>query len=126
MDRIEEALRGCDLFASIGTSGAVYPKQGYIARRQPVLRFTTLKADLNATVSHFLRAASGTVAVYYWKGVDAGDRTAVASGAHLKISAATSAFSDDSLTVSENDDGNAVITVLPKGSLAYDIASAIP
>ena len=30
MDRIEEALRGCDLFVSIGTSGAVYPAAGYV------------------------------------------------------------------------------------------------
>lgn len=30
MDRIEEALRNCDLFVSIGTSGAVYPAAGYV------------------------------------------------------------------------------------------------
>lgn len=30
LDRIEEALRGCDLFVSIGTSGAVYPAAGYV------------------------------------------------------------------------------------------------
>jgi NAD-dependent deacetylase len=30
MDRIEEALRGADLFVSIGTSGAVYPAAGYV------------------------------------------------------------------------------------------------
>jgi NAD-dependent deacetylase len=30
MDRIEEALRGCDLFVSIGTSGAVYPAAGFV------------------------------------------------------------------------------------------------
>ena len=30
MERIEEALRGCDLFASIGTSGAVYPAAGFV------------------------------------------------------------------------------------------------
>ena len=30
MDRIEEALRTCDLFVSIGTSGAVYPAAGYV------------------------------------------------------------------------------------------------
>jgi NAD-dependent deacetylase len=30
MDRIEEALRRCDLFVSIGTSGAVYPAAGYV------------------------------------------------------------------------------------------------
>ena len=30
MDRIDEALRTCDLFVSIGTSGAVYPAAGYV------------------------------------------------------------------------------------------------
>lgn len=30
MDRIEEALQGCDLFVSIGTSGAVYPAAGFV------------------------------------------------------------------------------------------------
>lgn len=30
MDRIEEVLRRCDLFVSIGTSGAVYPAAGFV------------------------------------------------------------------------------------------------
>lgn len=30
MDRIERALRDCDLFVSIGTSGAVYPAAGFV------------------------------------------------------------------------------------------------
>jgi NAD-dependent deacetylase len=30
MDEIEAALRSCDLFVSIGTSGAVYPAAGYV------------------------------------------------------------------------------------------------
>lgn len=30
MERIEEALQGCDLFVSIGTSGAVYPAAGFV------------------------------------------------------------------------------------------------
>ena len=30
MDAIEAALRKCDLFVSIGTSGAVYPAAGYV------------------------------------------------------------------------------------------------
>jgi NAD-dependent deacetylase len=30
MDRIEDALRTCDLFVSIGTSGAVYPAAGFV------------------------------------------------------------------------------------------------
>ena len=30
MDRIEQALQNCDLFVSIGTSGAVYPAAGFV------------------------------------------------------------------------------------------------
>jgi NAD-dependent deacetylase len=30
MDRIDEAVRRCDLFVSIGTSGAVYPAAGFV------------------------------------------------------------------------------------------------
>ena len=30
MERIEEAVRDCDLFVSIGTSGAVYPAAGFV------------------------------------------------------------------------------------------------
>jgi NAD-dependent deacetylase len=30
MDRIEAALAACDLFVSIGTSGAVYPAAGFV------------------------------------------------------------------------------------------------
>ncbi|MEO8547306.1 MAG: NAD-dependent deacylase [Sphingomicrobium sp.] len=30
MERIEEALRGCHLFVSVGTSGAVYPAAGFV------------------------------------------------------------------------------------------------
>jgi len=31
LDRIEQAVVACDLFVSIGTSGAVYPAAGYVA-----------------------------------------------------------------------------------------------
>jgi NAD-dependent deacetylase len=30
MDRIDEALQRCDLFVSVGTSGAVYPAAGFV------------------------------------------------------------------------------------------------
>jgi NAD-dependent deacetylase len=30
MDRIDEALTSCNLFVSIGTSGAVYPAAGFV------------------------------------------------------------------------------------------------
>jgi NAD-dependent deacetylase len=30
MERLDEAVRNCDLFVSIGTSGAVYPAAGFV------------------------------------------------------------------------------------------------
>ena len=30
MERIDTAIQGCDLFVSIGTSGAVYPAAGFV------------------------------------------------------------------------------------------------
>ena len=31
LERIDRAVRGCDLFVSVGTSGSVYPAAGYVA-----------------------------------------------------------------------------------------------
>lgn len=35
MDRIQAAVAGCDLFVSIGTSGAVYPAAGFVQAARP-------------------------------------------------------------------------------------------
>ncbi len=45
MDEIHEALRGCDLFVSIGTSGAVYPAAGFV-RQARDLGAQTLELNL--------------------------------------------------------------------------------
>ena len=45
MERIEAALRGCDLFVSIGTSGAVYPAAGFVQTAKYV-RARTLEINL--------------------------------------------------------------------------------
>ena len=45
MDRIYEALRGADLFVSIGTSGAVYPAAGLV-RNARDLGIATLELNL--------------------------------------------------------------------------------
>lgn len=44
MDEIDNALRDCDLFVSIGTSGAVYPAAGYV---QTARRFGARALELN-------------------------------------------------------------------------------
>jgi len=44
MERIEAALAGCDLFVSIGTSGAVYPAAGFV---QTARRYGARTLELN-------------------------------------------------------------------------------
>lgn len=113
-------------FTPFRTSGAVWPTQGYIARRQPVLRATSLKVDVVANLVKELRALAGTFAVYGWKGADASHRVAVGSGVHLKISCAAGAWGDDEIAATENDDGTFSAVIMPTGTLAMSIASTIP
>jgi len=53
MNRIDDALRDCDLFVSIGTSGAVYPAAGFVqtARRYGA---RTLELNLEPSAGSFL------------------------------------------------------------------------
>ena len=53
MDRIDEALGRCDLFVSIGTSGAVYPAAGFVqtARYRGA---RTLEMNLEPSAGSFL------------------------------------------------------------------------
>ena len=49
MDRIDDALRSCDLFVSIGTSGAVYPAAGYVQTAR-YCRAKTLEMNLEPSL----------------------------------------------------------------------------
>jgi NAD-dependent deacetylase len=49
MDRIEDALRRCDLFVSIGTSGAVYPAAGFVQTAR-YCGATTLEMNLEPSL----------------------------------------------------------------------------
>ncbi len=53
MDRIDEALRRCDLFVSIGTSGAVYPAAGFVQTAR-YCGSRTLELNLEPSVGSFL------------------------------------------------------------------------
>jgi NAD-dependent deacetylase len=59
MERIEGALRQCDLFVSIGTSGAVYPAAGFVqtARHEGA---QTLEINLEPSLGSFLFDESRT------------------------------------------------------------------
>jgi NAD-dependent deacetylase len=53
MDRIDEALRHCDLFVSIGTSGAVYPAAGFVQSAK-YCGATTLEINLEPSLGSYL------------------------------------------------------------------------
>lgn len=46
MERIEEALRRCALFVSIGTSGNVYPAAGFVEQARRIARAHTVELNL--------------------------------------------------------------------------------
>lgn len=53
MDRIDEALRRCDLFVSIGTSGEVYPAAGFVQTARHV-GARTLELNLEPSLGSYL------------------------------------------------------------------------
>jgi NAD-dependent deacetylase len=60
MDEIEAALARCDLFVSIGTSGAVYPAAGYVrAARHYGARTIELNLDPSQGSIHFHESRMG-------------------------------------------------------------------
>lgn len=59
MDRIEEALRRCDLFVSIGTSGAVYPAAGFVQTAR-YCGARTLEMNLEPSLASFMFDESRT------------------------------------------------------------------
>ena len=59
MDAIEEALRRCDLFVSIGTSGAVYPAAGFVQTAR-YCGAKTLEINLEPSLGSFLFEESRT------------------------------------------------------------------
>ena len=53
MERIDEALRRCDLFVSIGTSGAVYPAAGFVQTAR-YCGADTLEINLEPSLGSYL------------------------------------------------------------------------
>jgi NAD-dependent deacetylase len=59
MERIDEALRRCDIFVSIGTSGAVYPAAGFV-QTASYCGARTLEMNLEPSLGSFLFDESRT------------------------------------------------------------------
>jgi NAD-dependent deacetylase len=61
MERIYAALAACDLFLSIGTSGAVYPAAGFVAEARASGAHTVeVNLEPSGGASHFAEAIYGT------------------------------------------------------------------
>jgi NAD-dependent deacetylase len=72
MDRIDAAIAACDLFVSIGTSGAVYPAAGFVdAARFAGARTLELNLEPSAGTSLFDEARHGPASVLVPDWVDA-------------------------------------------------------
>ena len=64
MDRIADALEGCELFVSIGTSGAVYPAAGFVqAARAYGARTLELNLDRSEGSHFFTESRQGPASV---------------------------------------------------------------
>ncbi len=63
MDRIEAALASCALFVSIGTSGAVYPAAGFVARVRGRARTVELNLERSEGAEQFDEASCGPATV---------------------------------------------------------------
>ena len=59
MERIDEALQRCDLFVSIGTSGAVYPAAGFVQTAR-YCGARTLEINLEPSLGSFMFDESRT------------------------------------------------------------------
>ncbi len=58
LDRIDRLLGACDLFVSIGTSGAVYPAAGFVSQVRALGRAHTVELNLEPSAgSHFFHEA---------------------------------------------------------------------
>jgi NAD-dependent deacetylase len=69
MDEIDAALRECDLFVSIGTSGAVYPAAGYVQTARYVGARTlelNLEPSLGSVMFHESRMGKASDLVPAW------------------------------------------------------------
>ena len=71
MDRIDAAIAACDLFVSIGTSGAVYPAAGFVrTARWHGARTLELNLDPSDGSIHFDESRMGPASVLVPEWVD--------------------------------------------------------
>lgn len=104
-----------------------YDRKLAITSRNPTLTFDTLKADAAAGVDFFLRSVSGgSFAMYFQKGTDNGDRVAVGTASHVKVSCTAGGITTEEIGGSKGQDAILRTTVRPTGTISLSTASTIP
>lgn len=107
-------------------NGAPYASLGAIIKREPTLSITVAKIDTLSALTMFGNAVDTSFSIYLQKGVASGTRVAGATSTHCKISCTAGDMTNDSVSVTGNDDGTATLTVMPTTVVAVSVASAIP
>lgn len=107
------------------SDGDVYPQICAIVARKPKLTAKFQKLD-NVPSSLFNAALPGEAAFYLRQGAAGGARTSDASTAHIKISAATGAYSAEDMEAAGQEDASLTIPIDVTGTLSASLASTIP
>lgn len=108
--------------------GDVFARVGAIYTRMPSISITlTDMASVGTVGSMFNACLAGTIACYFSKyNGCTGFRVANATTSHCKVSAAAGAWSPESLSVANNDDGSVTMRVQVTGTIAAVTNSALP
>jgi hypothetical protein len=114
-------------YKTLIADGDLYPQVGSIVKRRPKKDTKTTDAAQAGTVGSFFNAATpGTLAFYLRHGVAGAARSSDASTVHIKISAAAGAWDVSDVSGDGSDDVMTSINIDPTGTLAINMASAIP
>ena len=114
-------------FETIPTDGDPFPRKGLIRVQKPSITLSFRRADVApGTISSlFGAAAAGTVAVYFYRGLNNSTRD-FGQSTHCKVSMATGFLRPDDLGAAGEEDGTFNVTFLPTAALAISVASAVP
>ena len=113
-------------------NGDPWPRKGSIIMREPRITFTSIKADVAANLNALSNSAIATGIVVYLRkgaasaGASTTGRVADITANHAKITAAAGDWQLDEASVTNTDDGQVSFSVIPTGTIALDVATAIP
>lgn len=106
-------------------SGEVYPTHVSIPFRAPNFTFTTKDQSVIASIGEGVSCSSG-FGMYFRKVAPNGDRVAIATAEHIKISAAAGELVPGAASLTHKQMGVTPFTFTPTGAVTISAASAIP